>query len=1115
MKTYLKIILISFLIFSLSIQAQNRSDALKRQGQNLMREGRFEEAIDQFNKFIAANPRLAEGYHLRGLCYEQRIQYQYSVLDLRRARRLDPANIEIKQDLDRVIAIWHRQLYQKIDGHKRDVAIDPNYPFSYLEIGKSYRWLEEWRNAEEWYDEYLKRDNNASPDEIIRYTEILAKTGSIVKGERVLKKYTQRYPNDWRIWSRYGYFTLWLGKDKIAQEAFKTSLGFKPFFKEAEDGLDLAKRQGYLTQYQGRAFEKSEYPIDRYYRLLSQKPDNDQMRFNLINELVSAKRYEEAYQQLQYLSPTHQEDEKYKTQYKTVTEYRDSTFNRDVNHYTELLKNNPADKEAVLKLAQAYGNLFYYDSAIEVLSEYLQDIPEDQDLDARFKYSQYCAWNYEWEKAIAQIDKLLKLDPNNLDYQLLRGQIGVWIVNDLPSAERYLLNVIDVRPKELNALTALISLYAWQKNFPEAKKYLEIAKQVAPKSFDVESAESNLALHQTAYEELKVFEIRGEAEKLSMEGKCDEALLKYDEYISKRTALSRDELIAYAAIYSCSKNYSKAIDVYTKVLDERFDFSIALLRAKNYYLNNDSAKASQEFENLSKTSLDDDETRLFLADAYTSTFQLKKAEEIYYALKLKASTEEDKQSINKRLLFLGEYYARDKNYNKANSIFEEVESESKNPDLIKELAMRRIFMADALAQDKKYSEADDLFDFLNNTVTDDSLKKQLYQHHMFLGDLLTQDKKLDDAEDVYDKLTDRVANQDLKNELFTRKLFLGDVFAQEESYGSAQNVYDDILDEVTDTSEIRMVKERISWLPPSRFNRGFSSVKSFLTLFSPTNISLAPYSSYYRDNQKFQFWNYGLRLDAGFIGFLSLGASWGRTNLSNSIINRNFTQSKGLAGIYFSKYFSINGGYGILNIFGEPDRRIGDVSIKYEQPERYYVIFSYENNDARMILYHPNLILLRLNANYYRLNSFYNYNNLVRFSGYYNYFTLGDNNEGNDFQLRAGKRFLENGIFGYEYYFSDFAFISSFYYSPQNFGSHSLWTEWNWDFNKLKIKAGGKIGYVPSVDFIISEVFGEVTYNPLLSLIITGRLGYGNSFRYDYSGYKNISASIMAYWGVF
>jgi len=47
--------------------------------------------------------------------------------------------------------------------------------------------LEEWNDAEIWYDEYLERDNNASPDEIIRYTEILAKQDLLLKVKGYLK----------------------------------------------------------------------------------------------------------------------------------------------------------------------------------------------------------------------------------------------------------------------------------------------------------------------------------------------------------------------------------------------------------------------------------------------------------------------------------------------------------------------------------------------------------------------------------------------------------------------------------------------------------------------------------------------------------------------------------------------------------------------------------------------------------------------------------------------------------------------------------------------------------------------------------------------------------------
>jgi tetratricopeptide (TPR) repeat protein len=65
-------------------------------------------------------------------------------------------------------------LYNIIAGYKREIAINPLIARNYLEVGKSYKNLGEWTEAEKWYDEYLKREE-ASSDELIRYSEILVK----------------------------------------------------------------------------------------------------------------------------------------------------------------------------------------------------------------------------------------------------------------------------------------------------------------------------------------------------------------------------------------------------------------------------------------------------------------------------------------------------------------------------------------------------------------------------------------------------------------------------------------------------------------------------------------------------------------------------------------------------------------------------------------------------------------------------------------------------------------------------------------------------------------------------------------------------------------------------
>ncbi len=65
-----------------------------------------------------------------------------------------------------------------------------------------------------------------------------------------------RYPTDWRLWSRYGYFSLWLAKYTQAKKAFENALGFKPYFKEAQDGLDIVTRKAYVNQNDPRSFDK-------------------------------------------------------------------------------------------------------------------------------------------------------------------------------------------------------------------------------------------------------------------------------------------------------------------------------------------------------------------------------------------------------------------------------------------------------------------------------------------------------------------------------------------------------------------------------------------------------------------------------------------------------------------------------------------------------------------------------------------------------------------------------------------------------------------------------------------------------------------------------------------
>lgn len=623
-------IILNIILTSISFSQKSDVDIFKKAALSHMEAGRYGEAIEQLNKYISALPQQADGYNLRALCFEKRQQYQNAVLDFRRAIALEKnpnKKTEYENNLRRVQEVWYAILNKKIEGHLREIAINPDNPINYLEIGKSYRWMEIWDKAEEWYDEYLKRDDNASPDEIIRYTEILAKTGSISKGEKILKKYVERYPDDWRLWSRYGYFTMWLAKYSIAKKAFETSLSIKPFFKEAQDGLDMVTKQSYVTQQSPRAFEK-EYPIDRYYRLLKKNPADVETRFKLVDELISTNRIEEAYQQLQIISLTHSEDQRYKDKWQQVAALREKTYHQKLEEAKTRLTINEYDKEALKIAAQYYEYLQYYDSAMVLLNKYFEKYPDEKDPQLIYRYARISAWNRDFDKSIDIMDRLLKDYPDNLDYQLFRAQVSVWINRDIDLAEKFLENVLKAKPNNLEANIAMGSLKLIRRDFTAAQQYADKAKEIDPANDEVIKLQSNIDWQKLRAEEEKLYAILEQGRQKVVDGDCKGALPFYEDYLSKAepNVLILKE---YGDVLFCAKDYNKALSTYNEVLSLGYNYDAAMQRAKVYYAMGDSVNAVKEFKELVKQDSSDFEAQMYLGDSYAKLGEHDSARTIY------------------------------------------------------------------------------------------------------------------------------------------------------------------------------------------------------------------------------------------------------------------------------------------------------------------------------------------------------------------------------------------------------------------------------------------------------------------------------------------------------
>jgi Tfp pilus assembly protein PilF len=632
-KKYLIILLFILIAQSVSVSQQKNAsaqlDVFKKAAADHMNAGRYGEAIDMLNKYVAGSPRTPDGYYMRGLCREKRSEFFNAVEDFRHAYQLCNDNqgkerSDIQIALNRTLDTWHKLLYKKVEGHKREIAINPTNPLNYLELGRSYKNLEKYDESEQWYDEYLKRIDLAPVDNILNYTEVIARTRHLEKGEKILKKYLEKYPEDHRLLSNYGYFCLWLGKFKLAEQQFQASLKIKPFFKEAQDGLDRARMEAYMDQYDPRLKQKA-FPIDVYYRNIKKDPNDNDSRAKLIDELIKYERIEEAYKQLMIIRNSVQNDPKIEKQWSFVQSFRDTVYRQRIEQLKGKIESNPNDKASIIKITDYYDFIQDYPSAIEVLTTYLDNHPDEKDTALRYRLARLCAWGKDWDKSYQTINKLLEEHPDNIDYQLLKGQILIWIPRDTVTAKAFhadsstvrtiLTNVIEARPDNLEALMAMGQFEVYQKNFAAAQEYSDKAKAIDPYDDNVRKLQEIIDFSKSRYEEEKNYAILQDGRTLVIAGKPEEAIPFYLDYISKSepNILITREL---GDVYYSAKHYDDAKKQYDQVLISGFDYDAAMARAKLSYATGDSLAAAMGFKQIITERPNEYEPHLYLGDSY-------------------------------------------------------------------------------------------------------------------------------------------------------------------------------------------------------------------------------------------------------------------------------------------------------------------------------------------------------------------------------------------------------------------------------------------------------------------------------------------------------------------
>ncbi len=649
--------ILALLLTPAAAPAQSDAPLLKREASRHMDAGRFGEAIALLDKYIAQRPNEADGYRLRGLCYEGRGQTENALQDYRKAVSLAPGNAQLQGLLARADKSLRERTAREIDGYKRELARNPNAAGPYLDIARSYRTLESWTDAEKAYDEYFKR-TDGSADEVLRYCEILARLNQLQKGEAILQHYTEKFPLNADLQTRYGFFLLWLGKYDASRKAFETAQSLKPALPAAQDGLDqlrTAERNARTAESiarETRIQQNPERPVDRYLKLIRLNPRNEEARYSLVEELSKVGRFDEALRHLDTLALRNADSLRIQDVRLVVLMRRDSVYRVRINEETAALRDEPGDKTALLRIAGYYGDLGEYQNALDYLDRYLRGLPDTASGDVRFRYAQYAAWGKYFDRALGALDPLIKRSPGNLDYQLLRGQIAVWTLQDLDQGARYLNNVVRLSPGNIQAMASLSSALALQGNFSAASDYLERARKMDPLNRDVAAARQLLAEARDADRQRQLYTMLEAARELASAGDCQRAIRKYEEYLAQVPDPGKTVMLAYADVQSCAQNHQKAIQICDRLLEQGHDFDVALMRAKNVLWSGDSLAALQDFKQLVAEKPSDFTASLYLGESYQRLGRYTEAREQYQKLMERSSDPEEQNLVLARMKYL-------------------------------------------------------------------------------------------------------------------------------------------------------------------------------------------------------------------------------------------------------------------------------------------------------------------------------------------------------------------------------------------------------------------------------------------------------------------------------
>ncbi len=234
---YSFITLLVILCWAVPLQAQS-TESLMNQGNMLLSNGAFDQAVSVFRKVIARDPSNFEAQFNLGYAYLNRGRYSNAVTEFKRALQINPASAECWSN----IAMAYESLGQSqnaINALYRAVQQNPRNITARINLATMYGQKKMLGKAIAQYKQILQIDGT-NLDATVNLAKCLISQGKYKEAKHYLKSAMAINPNDAEAYWEYGNI-LW-NKDKNAEGAitnYRKAIALKPNSQVYYENLGL------------------------------------------------------------------------------------------------------------------------------------------------------------------------------------------------------------------------------------------------------------------------------------------------------------------------------------------------------------------------------------------------------------------------------------------------------------------------------------------------------------------------------------------------------------------------------------------------------------------------------------------------------------------------------------------------------------------------------------------------------------------------------------------------------------------------------------------------------------------------------------------------------------